>query len=327
MPTDDYLPSASLAAVELRARLLQLLRQFFDARGFIEVETPLLSADTVVDRHLDPIEAEFRPDPRSARGSMRLFLQTSPEFGMKRLLAAGAQAIYQICRAFRQGEVGRLHNPEFTMLEWYRVGDDYRAGIELLSDLAEVVIGRGRPELLTYGEAFGRALAIDPHSATVEQLEAAGRARGLTPPQSFDRADRDAWLDWLLVECVEPQLGAARPTILCDYPASQSALAQVRKGPPDVAERYELYVDRVELANGYHELLDAHVLRQRNQTNNQLRQQDGKPALPESSRLLDAMQHGIPPASGVALGVDRLLMVVARASSLSEVLSFPLDRA
>ncbi|MBS0211476.1 MAG: EF-P lysine aminoacylase GenX [Planctomycetes bacterium] len=327
MSSADYLPSASWPIIQLRARLLQQVRQFFDTRGFVEVDTPVLSADTVVDRQLDPIEAEFRPDVRSAAGARRLFLQTSPEFDMKRILAAGATAIYQIGHAFRQGEFGARHNPEFTMLEWYRVGDDYAAGMELLADLVEVTLGRGRPERLTYAEAFARHAGIDPHHTPVNELIAAGAARGLTPPETFPRDERDLWLDWLLVELIEPKLGVGAPAILCDYPASQAALAVVRRGPPDVAERYELYADGIELANGYHELLDPAVLRERNRVNNQGRVHDGKAPLPEESRLLVAMERGLPQCSGVALGFDRLLMLVSGKQTLADVLPFPLDRA
>ncbi len=328
----DFLPTASWDRLRARAALLKRTREFFDRRGFLEVETPVLSHDVVVDRHLDPLPVTLFADPREPRQGPTLWLQTSPEFGMKRLLAAGATAIYQITRAFRGGEVGRLHNPEFTMVEWYRVGDDYAAGRQLLADLATELLDRGKPEQLTYREAFQRHAAIDPFAATIEDLVAAAAQHGvLTDAQDQQRyaaaGDRDALLDLLLTQAVEPHLGAARPTILYDYPASQSALAQVRSGDPPLAERFELYVDGVELANGYHELLDPAVLRERNQRNNTARAADGKYTLPADSRLLQAMEHGLPPCAGTALGFDRLVMVATGAKSLAEVLAFPVDRA
>lgn len=319
----DFRPTASWPILELRAQLLTQLRAFFAARDFLEVETPILSADIVVDRHLDPLETQLVVPG----GTQRLFLQTSPEFALKRLLAAGGQRLYQITKAFRQGEIGPRHNPEFTIVEWYRVGDDYEAGMQLLSDVAECLLQRGQAERLSYRQAFLQYVGIDPLVDSVAQLQAAGRDRGLVPPESFTPDDRDAWLDWLLVELVEPQLGRGRPTILHDYPPSQAALAQVSQTDPPVAERCELYADGIELANGYHELLDPAALIERNRINNQLRLQDGKWALPEHSRLIDAMRAGLPPCMGVALGFDRIVMLVAGVATIQEAVAFPIDRA
>ena len=321
----DFLPSASLEVLRARAVLLARIRSFFDERGFLEVETPLLSHDVVVDRHLDPLSVTLFDDPRQPEVGQKLWLQTSPEFGMKRLLAAGMKSIYQITRAFRGGEVGDLHNPEFTMVEWYRVGDDYDAGMRMLAEFAAEILDRGTPTRLTYREAFLRYANIDPFESTHERLaDAAGGVSGQEP--DYD-APRDVLLDVLLVERVELQLGTAEPVILHDYPAAQSALARVRPGDTPVAERFELYVDGIELANGYHELLDADVLRLRSQMINTSRQLAGKPLVPEENRLLAAMDHGLPPCSGTALGFDRLAMVATGAKSLREVMAFPIDRA
>jgi lysyl-tRNA synthetase class 2 len=319
----DFRPTASWPMLRFRAELLGKLRRFFDERGFLEVETPLLSADVVVDRHLDPFAVEVGDG--AARRTM--WLQTSPEFAMKRLLAAGGEAIYQVTHAFRRGEQGRLHNPEFTMAEWYRVGDDLHAGMQLLGELCDALLGLGPAEPITYQQAFERHAGVNPYAADVEALAAALKSRGRRAPDSLGLADRDAWLDLVLVELVEGELGQSRPQILFDYPASQAALAQVRPGPPAVAERFELYVRGIELANGYHELLDPAVLRERNRINNQARLADGKQALPEESRLLAAMEAGLPSSSGVALGFDRLVMLAAGAKSLADVLPFPFDRA
>lgn len=323
----DFLPTASWENLRLRARLLGKVREFFDARGFLEVETPILSADIVVDRHLDPFSVALDGCAGSGTAARRLWLQTSPEFGMKRLLVAGAEAIYQVTRAFRQGEQGPLHNPEFTMVEWYRADDGMTEGMQLLSDLCESLLDRGPAETISYAEAFALQTDIDPHTATAAELAGRARELGVAIPASLAPDDRDGWLDLLLSEKVQPSLGARRPAIVYDYPASQAALARVRPGPPPVAERFELYVSGIELANGYHELVDPATLRDRNRRNNALRQSDGKPLLPEQSRLLAAMEAGMPPAAGVALGFDRVAMLAAGATDIREVLAFPFDRA
>ncbi|REK19205.1 MAG: EF-P lysine aminoacylase GenX [Planctomycetota bacterium] len=322
----DFLPTASWDRLRLRAELLARCRAFFAQRGFLEVETPLLSADTVVDRHLDPLSVTLPRDVREPDLGRTLYLQTSPEFGMKRLLASGGEAIYQITRAFRAGEAGPLHNPEFTIVEWYRRDDSYQTGMQLLSDLGEALLGWGPAEQVTYGEAFRVHVGVDPHAASAEELAELARRWGISVSEEFTAADRDTWLNLLLSHLVEPHLGHAQPTILCDYPASQAALARVAGDPP-VAERFELYVRGIELANGYHELLDPAVLRQRNAEANRQRTEDGKPPLPGESRLLEAMQHGLPPAVGVALGFDRVVMLAAGASTLAEVMAFPIQRA
>jgi lysyl-tRNA synthetase class 2 len=325
-PDNDFRPTASLAVLHLRAELLRKTREFFGSRGFLEVETPLLSADTVVDRHLDPIPVTLADDPRRPEVGRRVWLQTSPEFGMKRLVAVGASAIYQVTRAFRNAEIGPLHNPEFTMVEWYRAGDGQREGMQLLSDLCEHLLGRGLAEFLSYADAFGRSLAIEPHSATISELRAAAERHGIEAPAVLGD-DRDGWLDLIFIERVQGNLGRTRPTILFDYPASQAALAQVREGIPPVAERFELVVDGIELANGYHELLDAAVLRDRIANANAQRAADGKPQLPSENRLLTVMEAGLPPCTGVALGFDRLVMIAAGAKLLAEAMAFPIDRA
>ncbi|MGD0896254.1 MAG: EF-P lysine aminoacylase EpmA [Thermoguttaceae bacterium] len=318
-PSDDFSPMANWQNLRLRAELLRKVREFFYQRGFLEVETPILSADTVVDRHLDPFAVEWAGRP--------VWLQTSPEFGMKRLLAAGAKAIYQVSRAFRQGEQGALHNPEFTLVEWYRAGDGPDEGMQLTSDLCDSLLGRGPAERISYRDVFLRYVSLDPHTASIEDLMAAAAQGGSPPPKSLLPEDRDGWLDWLLADRVQPRLGLDRPVFVFDYPASQAALARLRPGDPPVAERFELYVSGIELANGYHELLDADELRARTARANAQRLADGKPMLPESSRLLQAMEAGLPPAVGVALGFDRLVMLAAGARSIAEVIAFPFDRA
>ncbi len=322
----DFAPTASWEHLRRRAALLHQLRAFFDERGFLEVETPLLSADTVIDRHLDPMQLQL-PTGNDAASGKPMWLQTSPEFGMKRLLAAGAKSIYQVTRAFRCDEQGRLHNPEFTIAEWYRAGDGLQAGMDLLAELAATLLATSDVKKVAYAEAFQRYVGVDPHRVDVPALsEAAGR-HAIEIPFGYENADCDHWLDLLLTGCVEQHLGRDGPTILYDYPASQAMLARIRDGDPPVAERFELYVDGVELANGYHELLDAAELRKRNASTNEQRRADGKSSLPEPSRLLAAMDHGLPDCCGVALGFDRLVMAATGAKDIRDVIAFPFDRA
>lgn len=324
--TCDFRPTASWQNLRLRAELLRKLRQFFFERGFLEVETPLASADVVVDRHLDPLSFVLPDDPRKPEAGRRLWLQTSPEFAMKRLLAAGAPAIYQVTRAFRADEIGPLHNPEFTIVEWYRPGHDMAAGIQFLSDLSESLLGRGPARQLSYAAVFGQYVGLDPHQASVAELRTAAAASGVSAPDSLGE-DRDGWRDLLLTERIQPHLGRHAPAIVYDYPASQAALARIREGDPAVGERFELYVDGIELANGFHELLDPAELRRRQAEANAHRRADGRAVLPKDSRLLAAMDAGLPAATGAALGWDRLVMIAAGASNIREVMAFPIDRA
>lgn len=323
---DDFRPTASWETLRRRAMLLRQVREFFDQRGFLEVETPVLSADTVVDRHLDPFPVEAGP-ASPGQAPQRLWLQTSPELGMKRLLAAGAPAIYQVCHVFRRHERGPLHNPEFTLVEWYRVGDSMDQGMDLLDELCQALLGRGPAERLPYAVAFQKCTGLDPLVSSPEELRSTAEALGVAVPDSLAPDDGDGWLDLLMAERVQPNLGRGRPIIVYDYPPSQAALARVRPGPPRVAERFELYVDGIELANGYHELLAAEELRERFRRNNLWRQRDGKERLPEENRLFRAMEAGLPPCTGCALGFDRLVMVATGAATVDQVLAFPFERA
>ena len=323
--SDDFLPTASAEMLRLRAELLHRLRAFFRGRGLVEVETPLLSADTVVEPHLDPVAVRLPDDARRPELGRTMWLQTSPEFHMKRLLAGGGlTAIFQVCRAFRIGERGRLHNPEFTMVEWYRAGDSYDAGMTLLSDLAEEMLSSSPAERISYRDAFIRWCNIDPLMCEDHELADVLQQQTGEPAAG---AGRDEQLNLLLAACVEPRLGRGRPTVLYDYPASQASLARVRDGEPPAAERFELYIEGVELANGYHELTDADELRRRMQQNAAARRREGKPPLPDTNRLLGAMEHGLPACTGAALGFDRLVMLAVGALHIDEVLTFPVERA
>ena len=313
--------------LQVRARLFREIRAFFAGHGFLEVDTPLLSADTVIDRYLDPLPVTVFGNPCRPEVGRRMWLQTSPEFHMKRLMASGADAIFQITRAFRAGEVGPLHNPEFTIVEWYRRDDSMAEGMQLLSDLAEAMLHRGAAEIVTYADAFRRHAGVDPHSDGIGVIGSACHDCGIAVPDGMAKQDRDEWLNLLMGAHIQDRLGRSRPTIICDFPESQAALAQVRPGDPAVAERFELFVDGVELANGYHELLDAEALEERNRQTNTHRGAAGKYQLPEDSRLLDAMRQGLPKCAGVALGFDRLVMLATGNQDIGEVLPFPFDRA
>lgn len=329
----NYSPQASWTTLQQRAKIIDDLRRFFQTRGFTEVETPILSHDTVVDRYLNPITVTAHQVGVANESQKELYLQTSPEFGMKRLLAAGAERIYQICKAFRSGERGAWHNPEFTMLEWYEVGVDYRQGQQRLIELAEAMIPNAPCRVITYQNLMLEVCDLDPFLISTQQLAAkvqsmAPESAETAPAGEVGALDRDGWLNLLMGSLVEDYLRQQANVIVCDWPASQAALAQVRQttvGP--VAERFEWYFQGVELANGYHELLDAAILWQRNQTVNQLRVAQGDSPLPSESRLLQAMRAGLPNSCGCALGVDRLVACLLHADSIDQVIAFPWERA
>ena len=315
----DWRPSADLDALRLRAALLGRVRAFFAERGVLEVETPALAHAGASDPHIESL--------RTAGGTAGpLYLQTSPEYAMKRLLAAGSGPIYQICRAFRDGERGRLHNPEFTLLEWYRPGFDHHRLMDELEDLVAALLGAGPPaRRVGYGEAFRAATGMDPHAAGVDALRARARDEGLDT-SGDDPREYDTLLEFLFSHTVQPALGPGR-VFVYDFPASQAALARVREGDPPVGERFELFVDGVEIANGYHELGDAGEQRRRFAADAGARARLGLEPVPPDERLLDALAHGLPDCAGVAVGLDRLFMIAAGATGIDAVIAFPLDRA
>ncbi len=320
---DAWQPTASWSALGRRAALIARIREFFAARGVLEVETPLLSAATVTDPHLHSLETRLEERP--------FYLQTSPEFAMKRLLAAASGAgrdrpIYQICKAFRGGESGRRHNPEFTLLEWYRPGFDHHALMGEIDELLGDILGTAAATRRTYAEVFAEHLGFDPHTADVATLRRAAAEHALDVA-GLEDAGRDDWLSLLLAVVVEPHLGRGRPTFVLDFPASQAALARLKPGDPTVAERFEVFVEGVELANGFHELADAGEQRRRFLADLEARAAAGLEAVPVDERLLAALEAGLPDCAGVALGVDRLVMLALEADSLEEVVGFPIDRA
>lgn len=329
MARHDWRPGADLATLRLRAELLARIRAFFAARGVLEVETPMLSAAAITDPHLSSFATTYSgPGPRYGQ---TLYLHTSPEFPMKRLLAAGSGCIYQIARVFRDGEAGRRHNPEFTLLEWYRVGFDHHQLMDEVAELATALLNDrlslAAPEWLSYREAFERRLGLNPHQATVTELAVCAQCCGVSIPPGMPAEEANPWLDLLLTQRVEPDLGQGRLCFIYDYPASQAALARLRPGDPAVGERFELYLHGVELANGFHELGDAVEQRRRFTAENAARQAQGLPVMPVDERLLAALEAGLPDCAGVALGFDRLVMLAAGKTALAEALAFPFERA
>ena len=318
--TNAFGPAASTETLQRRSAILKRIRRFFARRGFLEVETPILSSDTVVDRFIDPVQTQLAGEAR--------WLQTSPEFCMKRLVTSGIGPIFQVTKSFRDHEFGDLHNPEFTIVEWYDTRVGYEEGMDFLEELAEEFLhGKQPSRRTTYHQAFLHHAGCDPFDISVKQLQGLAETKGIVIPDSMRIADRDEWLNLFLATLVEPKLGIDGPEILYDYPASQSALAIVDSNQPMVARRFELYYQGVELANGYHELLDPAELRRRNDANNALRRKVGNQALPTESKLLIAMEHGMPDCVGVALGLDRLVMLALKKKSIREVMAFPYDLA
>ncbi len=316
-------PSASLKLLQERASLLSEIRSFFAHRGVLEVETPVLSSSANPDAAIEPMLSGFRLP--GSHQSDSLYLQTSPEFPMKRLLAAGSGSIFQICRAFRNGECGRLHNPEFTLLEWYRIDyDHFQLMEEVDALLIQLLPGCAAAQRLRYADLFLIHTGLDLFTATDAQLQERAEAAGVVIPESV----QSEWLVEILFElCVGPWLQQQKGVIVYDYPAAQASLSQLSALDPRVAERFEYFFEGVELANGFHELADADEQRRRFEAENLKRQRAGDEQLPLDERFLQALEHGLPECSGVALGVDRLLMLRCGVGYISEVLAFPFDRA
>lgn len=322
-------PSAAFDALRLRARLNRLIREFFHARDVLEVETPMLSQAGVTDVHIAPFSLHF--SGRTEGGPATRWLRTSPEYPLKRLLAAGVGDCYELGRVFRDGEAGGRHNPEFTMLEWYRQGWNHH---QLMAETIELVqaalalVGRKAVsvEIISYRELFQRRLGLDAFTASMDELQAALGDVLIDP----DGLMRDDWLDLLMTHRIQPGFAADAITVLHDYPASQCALARLRDdgdGYP-VAERFELYLGALELANGYHELADAAEQGERFARDVRLRQQRGDAQIPPiDPHLLEALAYGLPDCAGVALGIDRLLMDMQNTGKIADVLAFDFFRA
>lgn len=322
--------SASHEILLERALMLRNVRAFFDNRGVIEVETPLLSHYSTTDPHLDSLRSRFRDQP--------CYLNTSPEYAMKRLLADWKKPIYQICKAFRDDELGPNHNPEFTMLEWYR--PDYDS-VKLMAELAELVTNLCRLskfylmdkvqfKSLSYQQVFEDFVGINPHQTTSSECYQLAKSNNVEIPLGLGVDDElNDWLDWFFMQLVLPAFKKNAFTFLYDYPASQCALAKIAKNKQRilVAKRFELFFGEIELANGFFELTDAAEQLKRFQHENKLRKQTGKAQGKIDENFIAALSSGLPECSGVAMGLDRFLMVLTNTSSIDQVLSFSWDHA
>lgn len=321
----NYQPTCDLSALRARANMYAQIRDFFAKREVLEVETPILSQAGVTDVYLASVQATRHMLGKAATH----YLHTSPEFAMKRLLASGSGPIYQICKVFRDDEHGRKHNSEFTMLEWYRPGFTLKDLMFEVTDLLNVVLQQRfaevRPTILSYKHAFMDRLDLNPLQATTKELQDAARRVGLNLDLGDDRL---GYIDLLFSHMVEPSLGFDTPVFLTDFPPELASLAKTRTDEDGelVAARFELYINGLELANAYDELMDATVLRSRFEADNQERAKLGLSVMPIDEYLLAALPN-MPECSGIALGLDRLLMIATEKMRLSDVISFPADRA
>lgn len=341
MPTDSgkweqWRPTASRERLQLRAALLARTRAFFAARGVLEVDTPAVVNCAVTDVHIHSARVALI-DASNATGNARaephdFFLHTSPEYAMKRLLAAGSGDIYQICHVVRGLERGRHHNAEFTLVEWYRPGFSMQELMDEVESLVRELLGPAaaglHSERVSYREVFRRELGLDPFTAGLAALAEAARAIGFRAGDGTDRpTSGDELLELLMGAVIGPRLGASSLTFVHGYPASQAALARLDPTDPRAALRFELYCQGVELANGFHELASAMEQRARFREDNDERRARGMPVRAVDEHLLGALEAGLPDCSGVALGFDRTVMLAAGASHIDEVIPFPVERA
>jgi lysyl-tRNA synthetase class 2 len=307
-----------------RAEIIQKARNFFKARNVLEVETPILSHGSPADCHLDVFSTGYHPAGAQKPGrSEAVFLRTSPEFHMKRLLASGYSDIFQIGKVFRNGERGRLHNPEFTMLEWYRTGMGMSGLIDEAAVLVTEVLGRKRIVKKTYAQVFKEATNIDPLAANLKEVAGYCESRGKA---LFSGATLTDALQFVMAEFVEPALPADALVFVHHYPADQAVLAMLEPDDKRVARRFEAYCGGMELVNGFEELVDWKENERRQAEENLRRRSLGKPGLPLDTLFMDALKKGLPPCSGAALGLDRLVMLALGKQSIDDVLTFPWER-
>jgi lysyl-tRNA synthetase class 2 len=339
---NHWQPSATVERLRQRAAIIKQIRDFFASRNVLEVETPALSQGTITDVYLDALStAHALP---SSSGLTPLYLQTSPEFGMKRMLASGFPDIYQICKCFREDEIGRLHNPEFTMLEWYRLGFSMQSLIDEVSDLLKIVLNvnaqKAHIEQYTYQALFQQYLHINPLTTSLHEITQVCAEYGLgdyarallqehkqqKPAVQDQNMIKDALLQVLFSQQIEAFIGQKAPVCVTHFPASQASLAKL-SDDGQTALRFEFYYRGIELANGFEELTDASVQQQRFEHDNQLRSALGKAERPIDQRFLAALKHGLPECSGLALGLDRLIMLALGCDDIGEVLSFDIQRS
>ncbi|MCF6435614.1 elongation factor P--(R)-beta-lysine ligase [Pseudoalteromonas sp. MMG022] len=324
MPEQLWAPSADISTLKQRAKILATIRAFFAKREVLEVETPSMCGASVTDVHLVSFKTRF-VGPGNHQGQ-DLYLQTSPEFAMKRLLASGSGPIYQLAKAFRNEESGRHHNPEFTMLEWYRPGFDEFDLMDEIDQLMQLVLKCRPCTSMTYQQAFMDVLGLDPLSASLDELKQCASEHGYTDIAATE-TNPDTLLQLLFCMQIEPKIGIDAPCFVYHFPASQAALAKLNEQDPRVAGRFELYYRGMELANGFNELTDANEQTHRFEQDNQLRAQMGLPQVAIDQHFIEALKQGLPACSGVALGVDRLIMLALDKNRIDEVISFAVGRA
>lgn len=324
---ESWQPTASIDLLLKRAKVVKQIRTFFADRCILEVETPILSQTAVTDVQLSSFQTIFtKPGIIDLAHGEKLFLITSPEYHMKRLIAAGSGPIYQICKCFRNNEeISRFHNPEFTMLEWYRIQFDMMQMINEVDDLLQLVLDTEPAEYISYQNAFIKYLGVDPLDANKETLITA--VEKLALGFDTDNTDRDTLLQFLFTFGIEPRIGQEKPTVVYHFPASQAALAELNSEDQRTARRFEFYYKGVELANGFKELTNAKEQKARFEHDNQERLAKGLPTQPIDEYLLAAMAASLPECSGVAVGLDRLIMLALEQSTISQVMSFNLENA
>ncbi|MCK6263193.1 elongation factor P--(R)-beta-lysine ligase [Vibrio sp. ZSDE26] len=324
MTEQTWQPSATIEQLRKRASIVATIRQFFTNRDVLEVDTPAMSHATVTDIHLHTFKTTF-VGPDYAHGR-QLYFMTSPEFHMKRLLAAGSGCIYQICKSFRNEENGRYHNPEFTMLEWYRVDFDHHQLMDEMDELLQQVLGCQGAKKITYQQAFIDVLGVCPLEGSMDTLKEAANKLGLSDIAENEQ-DRDTLLQLLFCIGIEPKIGQNAPAMVYDFPASQAALAKINTKDKRVADRFEVYFKGIELANGFHELDNAKEQLARFEQDNHKRLEMGLAKQPIDLNLVSALEAGFPNCAGVALGIDRLVMLALDCQHIDEVTAFSFPRA
>jgi elongation factor P--(R)-beta-lysine ligase len=323
----DWQPSCSLELLRLRAQTLQKIRQFFAERQVLEVETPLISKAIGTDPNLDFFTTDYQLPPMQRA----LFLQTSPEFAMKRLLAAGSGSIFQICKAFRNGESGRFHNPEFTLLEWYRVGLNLSQLMDEVDELIAVLFHDKQvlqpTQKISYQSLFQQHTGLNPLVFSYEDYAEYAHSSGLIDAITLCEQDHVLWLDFIFSHHIQPHLGQNALCMVHGYPACMSSLARINQDNPSITDRVELFINGVELGNGYYELSDAKEQERRFDKEIAVRQGNHRPSVVKDGRLLAALESGLPDCSGIAIGLDRLLMLLSNSPTIDDVLAFSISKA
>lgn len=324
----SWQPTMDWHHAKQRSQVLSLIRLFFSERDVIEVDTPLLSSSSVTDPHLDAFVTHFNYSAEShCSESTVLYAQTSPEFAMKRLLASGYGCCYQICKAFRHEQQGRYHNPEFTMLEWYRLGFNHFDLMDEVEELMQLILKCDKIERISYQALFINKVNLDPLNTNINELIGVITQFDKLSDWLLEEESVDTLLQFIMAELIEPDIGKDTPCFVYDFPASQASLAKISSKDIRVAERFECYYKGVELANGFNELTNVEQQKLRFMQDNDLRKQLGKPTLEIDENFIAALEQGLPACAGVALGIDRLVMIALSVNKIDDVITFPLSNA